>query len=351
MGNFSRTTFDPAKNYVAVRLEQGVPLVDADWNELQDTTRTEVYEAFRTALPNAAARDGGLAVTVAGANDLFVSPGRGVADGHPFRLWAQLQYSTQRYANAATAAADGVAQAAPLTPPFLFVRTDCVYIDTFEREVGSGEDPNLINGAIGLETATRLKREVVLRVAQGSTVPPAPPPGHGYVAIALLNRTPGPLVASQIQDARTYPLPVGVREQSFAPLLFTATLAGTTYGGFQFETGFPPYRVLARKPAVQSDAFGAMQLPVPDQARLVQVRLRGTSSALVSWRVDRGHHDGTPSVQVVNDSAFTGVPFDRLVPIAGEPPIDNSTTYYLLTVRVSGLALADIYGGSIRYVP
>ena len=29
MGNFSRNTFDPAKRYTAVRLQQGVPLVDA----------------------------------------------------------------------------------------------------------------------------------------------------------------------------------------------------------------------------------------------------------------------------------------------------------------------------------
>ena len=34
MGNFSRNTFDPVKDYVAVRLQQGVPILDADWNEL-----------------------------------------------------------------------------------------------------------------------------------------------------------------------------------------------------------------------------------------------------------------------------------------------------------------------------
>ena len=39
MGNFSRDTFDPNKNYVGVRLQQGVPLVDADWNELNDIIR------------------------------------------------------------------------------------------------------------------------------------------------------------------------------------------------------------------------------------------------------------------------------------------------------------------------
>ena len=46
MGNFSRNTFDPLKDYVAVRLQQGVPVLDADWNELNDVTRQELYDAL-----------------------------------------------------------------------------------------------------------------------------------------------------------------------------------------------------------------------------------------------------------------------------------------------------------------
>jgi len=45
MGNFSRDTFDKLKHYVGVRLQQGVPLVDADWNELEDIRKYEL-EAF-----------------------------------------------------------------------------------------------------------------------------------------------------------------------------------------------------------------------------------------------------------------------------------------------------------------
>ena len=46
MGNFSRNTFDPLKDYVGVRLQQGVPVLDADWNELNDVTRQELYDTF-----------------------------------------------------------------------------------------------------------------------------------------------------------------------------------------------------------------------------------------------------------------------------------------------------------------
>src|SRR5436190_22263033 len=45
MGNFSRDTLDRLKHYVGVRLQQGVPIVDADWNELEDIRRYEV-QAF-----------------------------------------------------------------------------------------------------------------------------------------------------------------------------------------------------------------------------------------------------------------------------------------------------------------
>jgi len=45
MGNFSRDTFDKLKHYVGVRLQQGVPLVDADWNEQEDIRKYEL-QAF-----------------------------------------------------------------------------------------------------------------------------------------------------------------------------------------------------------------------------------------------------------------------------------------------------------------
>ena len=32
-------TFDESKSYIGVRLQQGVPLLDRDWNELEDIRR------------------------------------------------------------------------------------------------------------------------------------------------------------------------------------------------------------------------------------------------------------------------------------------------------------------------
>jgi hypothetical protein len=351
MGNFSRNTFDQSKNYVAVRLEQGVPLVDADWNELEDVTRFEIYEALRAAATNVVSR-GGLDLTPNGANDLNLSAGRAVIDGRPIRLWNPMSYSGQRYANAANAAADGVPQATPLTQPG-GNRTDCVYLDAFEREVTSAEDASLINGAIGLETSTRLKREIVLRVAQGSTTPPAPAAGHAQLTIALINRNAGGITAAQIQDMKPYPLPLGVRETAFAPVLLQFAIGGAAQPAFMIEAGGVPWKIMARKPAVQPGASGVISVPpLPDGARLTQVRLRGSSPSVVHWYLVRGRLDGGASVLIVDDIVALAGAFDRTLPIpATEPAVDNSTFYYHLVVNCNGPINGDIYGASIRFVP
>ncbi|MHC4704164.1 MAG: hypothetical protein ACYTFQ_26690, partial [Planctomycetota bacterium] len=41
-GDFSnngKDTFDESKQYIGIRLQQGVPLLDRDWNELEDIRR------------------------------------------------------------------------------------------------------------------------------------------------------------------------------------------------------------------------------------------------------------------------------------------------------------------------
>jgi len=52
MGNFSRVTFDELKKYVSVRLQQGVPLVDADWNEMDDMRRYELRSFIKWFIGN-----------------------------------------------------------------------------------------------------------------------------------------------------------------------------------------------------------------------------------------------------------------------------------------------------------
>ena len=42
MAQITPDTFDPLRRFVSVRLQQGVPIVDADWNEMDDVRRFEM---------------------------------------------------------------------------------------------------------------------------------------------------------------------------------------------------------------------------------------------------------------------------------------------------------------------
>jgi hypothetical protein len=202
MGNFSRDTFDALKHYVGVRLQQGVPIVDADWNELEDIRRYELRTFLRWFVGNGVPEgNNGFAVfAVKAANDFGIRGGDGTAmgagrclvDGWEVVNESDLQFTEQAlFDNAELAAEWGVEPVQPLTTPESD-RDDLVYLDVWEREVDSTEDPeHLVNPAIGVETAVRLKREWAVRVVQGETTLPPAPAGHAFYALATLERTDG----------------------------------------------------------------------------------------------------------------------------------------------------------------
>src|SRR4030095_7946567 len=150
MGNFSRNTFDPLKNYVGVRLQQGVPVLDADWNELNDVTRQELYGTFSLTFTDGV-QPGGFDFEVGfrdEPNDFSVLAGAALIQGRPVRVRKNLRYSTQPWTDPRRAARDGVAVIAPLTTPpgppeGAPPRIDIAYLDVWDREVGSDEDEHL----------------------------------------------------------------------------------------------------------------------------------------------------------------------------------------------------------------
>lgn len=202
MGNFSRDTFDRLKHYVGVRLQQGVPIVDADWNEMDDVRRYELRTFLRWFVGDGVPQgnDGFAVQAAAETNDFRIRGGNGTADGAGRILlagWEVINESDLRYTqqplfnNAALAAEWGVDPLPPLTTPGSN-RTDTVYLDVWEREVDSTEDPDqLVNPQIGVETAVRLKREWAVRVVENSSAVPNAPAGHAYTALARLSRTGG----------------------------------------------------------------------------------------------------------------------------------------------------------------
>lgn len=213
MGNFSRETFDRLKHYVGVRLQQGVPIVDADWNEQEDIRRDELRTFLKWFVGNGVpvGNDGFRVTPMVGQNNFEIASGRCLVEGWDvINDWNERTgeigrfYQSQRlFGNEALARDWSVAPLPALTTPAA-ARTDRVYLDVWEREVGAAEDPSLVNPAIGIETSVRRKREWVVRVAEGAASLPAAPAGHVFYELATLFRTAGDgrITAGQIIDRR-----------------------------------------------------------------------------------------------------------------------------------------------------
>lgn len=209
MGNISRDTFDDLKRYVGVRLQQGVPLVDADWNELEDIRRFELRAYLKWFVGNGVP-DGnnGFAIrAIPGVdNDFMIMGGDGTAEGAGRCLVEgldvfnpdHLRHSEQLLVDTGKAAAMGVPPVQLLTTPSSDI-TYTIFLDVWEREVFPGEpgddqdifDRELINETIGVPTCTRYKREWAVRMVDASLPFPTPPADHYSYPLAELVRRNG----------------------------------------------------------------------------------------------------------------------------------------------------------------
>ena len=271
MGSFSRNTFDATRNYIGVRMQQGVPLIDADWNEMDDAIRNEVYSGLSQVVADGVepgTQNFLVAQAGAPANNLVMGGGAAIVGGRPLRVSPTTTYTAQPWFNNPTKAQqDGVAVIPPLTTP-TGNRTDLAFLDVWEREVRSTEDNNLINPLIGVETCVRVKREFALRVAEGVQTLPAAPAGHSFIPLALLNRLAAQpnITTAQIDDIRPKLFGNrGTRSISFTPALM-AFATGSFGWAFDGLTNT----------AKCSTVFGTGLLPVtlPDGANLLALRIQ-----------------------------------------------------------------------------
>jgi hypothetical protein len=233
MAIITPSTFDPLRRFVAVRLQQGVPIVDADWNEMDDVRRfglrthlrwfvgngvPEGSDAFRLA-PRAvpAANDldilAGVAVAPPGTSNIAKGlryVGRCLVDGIEALIETTTTFRGQELhvataGSAAKAAQRGVPQIAEI--PALD-GTVCLYLDAWERLVRPDEMPTLVFADIGTESCARMRAEWVVRARVGTTPPQPGDPDyladHATYALALLTRVlADPIVyPGQIEDVR-----------------------------------------------------------------------------------------------------------------------------------------------------
>ncbi len=220
MGNFSRDTFNPLKQYVSVRLQQGVPLVDADWNEMDDIRRFELRTFLKWFVGDGvpANNDGFhiLAERSPNNEDNFkIKAGICLVDGFEVIITADMSFNAQRLHTSQGNSAQELAQimggnvpvpliSMPEPPTRISGFNQVVYLDVWEWEVGEIQEqklfpkqnypnlPRLVNQAIGIETCVRIRQEWAVRVRNGTREPQRDDPdyqaNHSYYALAIITR-------------------------------------------------------------------------------------------------------------------------------------------------------------------
>ena len=218
MAVISTDSFDPLRRYVSVRMQQGVPLVDRDWNEREDARRFEVRNALRwfaadgVGLEKDAFRIDGTGV----ANDFTIrsgapaapnglAAGRALANGGGALIAQDATFRGQSLHVAQGAAATALAAklGVPTIPELAAgPGTLLVYLDIWERYVPPAEDGALVLPGLGVESCGRLKREWAVRVVAGTALP-VPPAGHDYLELARIQRGAAAAVsAADVTDRR-----------------------------------------------------------------------------------------------------------------------------------------------------
>jgi len=179
-GNFSndkQDTFDPKKGYIGIRLQQGVPLLDRDWNELEDIRRYAEVMLRRHYIGSGTPDENSFKISPTNppTNDFKIAAGCCLVDGFEAVSENVLNYSQQ----------DG---AGALNVPTLN-RSDTVYLDVWIEEVTSAEEESLKNSQdVNIETCIRHKVKWRVFVIQGGDFFPEIPYGHYYYKLALINR-------------------------------------------------------------------------------------------------------------------------------------------------------------------
>ncbi|MGE3620679.1 MAG: Ig-like domain-containing protein [Acidimicrobiia bacterium] len=194
MANFSNggvDTFDPAKGYLGIRLQQGVPLLDRDWNELEDIRR-HVERMLRLHYVGDGVPDvSGFQVLPAPAgaeHELVVGPGRCSVAGLEVDNPEPVAYSAQGDGNPLPAP--------PADAPLVLT----VYLEPIVERIDATVDPDLANAQdVNVETCVRDRLSWAVRVARQPDVPPP-----GCYVLAEVTRAAGSTVvqAAEIADRR-----------------------------------------------------------------------------------------------------------------------------------------------------
>lgn len=355
MAIISPNTFDPLRRYVSVRLAQGVPLADADWNEGDDMRRYELRaflrwfvgdgvpagnDGFRIAAVNSATSF----TIVAGGGPQPLQAGRMLVDGMEAFITADIGFTAQplhagQAGAAALAASWGVPviAALPAPPVAPATRTLTVYLDVWERLVTLAEDPALVLPGLGTETCSRLRREWVVRVREAPTPPADGDPdfiaGHSYAALATITQTSaGTIDAPDVADRRRLGISLP-SQMDFNQIMADAFGSGYTVDG----SG------ATRLPYPMRDVINAMLRERPAAVGPATVLAAGPYN-MPTAAIDSGGVPWVFWVRVTGGNRFLS--FTRRIAGTWSPPAD--AFQFTGVLNVSSLAAAAQPDGSIR---
>lgn len=193
-GNFSNNgvdTFDATRRYHGIRLQQGVPLLDRDWNELEDIRRYAEWTLRSDYLGEGAPDDTAFAIQApafAAAADVVITAGRYSVGGYDVWNEQDVLFSEQNQRQplpAADAEADDVL---------------LIWLEPQITRITAADDPSLGNTHdINVETCVRDRLDWVV----GATLEPSVPPADAAV-LAEIHRPAGTtqITAAMIIDRR-----------------------------------------------------------------------------------------------------------------------------------------------------
>lgn len=199
-GNFSndRTdTFEEKKRYIGVRLQQGVPLLDRDWNELEDIRRYEEMITRKHYIGDGTPDDGfKISACSPETNDFLIGKGHCMVDGYqvvnePTNGESSINYYKQ----------DGVSLLVTPTQD----RKDIVYLDVWIEEVNDATDTRLSNpNDLKEQTTVRHKINWLVKVGEGVEPKQDPLRFHHLYYLARIERKngQGQIQADDIKDLR-----------------------------------------------------------------------------------------------------------------------------------------------------
>jgi hypothetical protein len=170
-GRFSNggiDTFDQGKSYVGIRIQQGVPLLDRDWNESDDLMRYQLFNILKYYVGNCSPDDGFLITGVPpdgqGAFDFEIGAGRMLAMGiEAFNNGIGPNEKPTTYLNQFNKDPDSSQAKWPEKND----KTSevWIYLDAWIVEINSVDDPDLENKIdVDVETCVRHKVEWSVRV-------------------------------------------------------------------------------------------------------------------------------------------------------------------------------------------